>query len=86
MTSEERRNAIRKLSMTQKVELAQKEAYAELIEERSRMGETLVLNRNGLNVEVPAVELLPDAQRIKQEVESILSLVSLNGHAKTVAR
>jgi hypothetical protein len=41
MTSEERRNAIRKLSMTQKVVLAQKEAYAELIEERSRMGETL---------------------------------------------
>jgi hypothetical protein len=82
MTSEERLNAIRKLSMTQKVELAQKEAYAELIEERSRKGETLILEREGQIVEVPAVDLLPDSRRIKPEVETVLSRVSLNGQAK----
>jgi hypothetical protein len=84
MTSEERRKAISKLSMTQKVELAQKEAYAELIEERSRIGETLVLDRDGQIVEVPAVELLPDARRIKNEVEAVLGRVFLNGHAPIV--
>jgi hypothetical protein len=69
----ERAKVLKSLSIFQKSTLAMKQTYAELVIERSRLGETLIQDRDGQPVEVPAIELLPGAQKMLEEVEAVLS-------------
>jgi len=64
--------------MNQKAQLGLKKAYAKLIVERSQTGGSILKRRNGDLVEVPAVDLLPEAKEILAEVETQLKDSSKN--------
>ena len=59
--------------MNQKAQLGLKKAYAKLIIERSQTCGSILKRRNGDLVEVPAVDLLPEAKEIMVEVNAQLN-------------
>ena len=65
--------------MNQKALLGLRKAYAKLIEERSRTGSSILHRRNGALVEISAAELLPEARRIMDDVNSQIDKPSVNG-------